>query len=317
MKSQALSFCFALLTALAAGQNLVPNPSFENMEEDCDTKSPAFFGARHWFNANSATPDFYGPVTDLSCWMYYYASEAMVNVGEFISPRTGQKMAGIYAGQGLDQSRDILEVRLSDTLKADWTYCVEFYVRLARRVSYATDCFGVYFSEDSLVNHSSPAVLNNIQHIGNPAGELLLDTVNWVSITGTYVATGGEKFLLLGNLKENSECLFYEWNPGADWTTSYYYVDDVSVIACDSIVGQQEIQQPDIRLYPNPASEFLFIEGEIDNIEIVNLLGISLFHSTQRERLLKIPIGHWPSGMYVARMAQADRVAVKSFFIHH
>lgn len=69
--------------------------------------------------------------------------------------------------------------------------------------------------------------------IRNRRGLILNDTTAWVPISGQYLAQGDEKYLLLGNLgKEKAITEMVPWSePGGSF--SYYFIDDVSVIACD------------------------------------------------------------------------------------
>ncbi len=63
----------------------------------------------------------------------------------------------------------------------------------------------------------------------NTYNNFLRDSVNWGPISRVYTATGGERFLTLGNFHNDATTDTSRMNPGI-YNNSYYFIDDVSVV---------------------------------------------------------------------------------------
>src|SRR3972149_1459638 len=64
---------------------------------------------------------------------------------------------------------------------------------------------------------------------------IITDIKNWTLISGEYIAVGGEKYLTIGNFRNDANTQRDTINPNAPWWNSaYYYIDDVSVYCVDS-----------------------------------------------------------------------------------
>jgi hypothetical protein len=57
---------------------------------------------------------------------------------------------------------------------------------------------------------------------------IIRDTVNWVEIQGTFLASGGEKFITIGNFYADSNTLYDSVTNNFNGY-SYYYFDDISI----------------------------------------------------------------------------------------
>src|SRR5690606_13010817 len=71
--------------------------------------------------------------------------------------------------------------------------------------------------------------------VQNPQGNIIIDTLNWVAITGTYTANGTEKYLMLGNFLSDEDTDTLTVN--LTWSAYNYIteanIDDVSCIPID------------------------------------------------------------------------------------
>jgi hypothetical protein len=65
--------------------------------------------------------------------------------------------------------------------------------------------------------------------IGSPGGKYLSDTLNWMKISGSYVAKGNETYLSLGNFRDWNQTNYIQNNHCMN-CVGYYYIDDVSII---------------------------------------------------------------------------------------
>lgn len=220
-------------------QNLVYNGSFE-IYDSCPTSLGQIYYSNNWFQPYAVN----GNVTEFSSSDYFNSCSSIVNSfqnsqGHQI-PLNGNAYAGVICfGPGLDSYREYIETKLISTLKNNYIYCVEFYVSLADTSSYSMNRVGVYFSADSmLLNHTIPAstppfLLSYKPQVENDSAIILNDKANWVKISGSIVAQGGERYITLGNFYDNASTTMQTETGNASY--AYYYVDDVSVILCDSI----------------------------------------------------------------------------------
>jgi gliding motility-associated-like protein len=199
------SFVFIALVSLlsisAEAQNLVPNPSFETME-DCEFIQP-----------------------DLSClqfWNEYLALDP-VNTPDlgyegavFFPPSTipahdGNQYLNIECSTG---NPEYIQVDLLQPMAAGTTYCVSFYASHSEESPEVAPSLGVYFTNEPVTD--SPHDLDLDAHVQGPVN---FDHTSWTLISGTYIAQGGEDILVLAGFENTGTMPF-----------PYMYVDFLSVV---------------------------------------------------------------------------------------
>ena len=144
-----------------------------------------------------------------------------------------------------NNSRGYFRNRLKANLIAGKTYCVKFYVNISENSSVGIDALGIYFGDnalDTITKINLPLTYINPQ-TSNNVGNIILDTLNWIPITGTFVANGTEKHCLIGNFKSDANTNFStinhnpshisQFSPCLTCTYSNVYIDDVSCIPLD------------------------------------------------------------------------------------
>ena len=121
--------------------------------------------------------------------------------------------------------------------------------------------------------------LNYNPQIENTNASYLNDTSNWMLISGNFIATGGERFMTIGNFRSSintfTQYFNYRISPWA-----YYYIDDISVIYCDPSAINEMATETNINIYPNPITDKLNIT--IDNNELTE---ITLYDLSSRKIL--------------------------------
>ena len=297
--------CFIALNSNA--QNLVINPSFENT-----IPCPIFINlgtwqmqCTNWYSASGGSPDYFSETYDPFC----YALPVPDNNIGYQYARTGVAYVGLsaFTSAPFTNYREYIGGELSDTLKQGHEYCVSFYVSVANKSKYIVDGIGLYLSADSTVDYSIDTNLSFVPQIENPAGNIIYDTLNWVQISGTYIASGGEKYLTIGNFKADSNTAIDSISGPIIF--SYFLIDDVSVIDCT--VGINEVNDnKDIgRLYPNPANTVVYYHdnlGENENgvLTLLDMLGKQLkdYKLTKGNNLISIPVSDLAKGMYMVKI---------------
>ncbi len=230
-------FLFLLFfTSKVNAQNLVINPSFENIAA-CPNTSGQIENALSWTGATTVRGDYFH-----ECDLTNTVGIPANSVG-FQSARTGSAYAGIqvYSTTNIVDYREYLQTELITPLIADSVYQVSMHVSPADNLDDCfTDAIGFYFS-DMLLNENQQTVLNVTPTVQNMAGNFLTDKGNWLLVTGTFTAMGGESHLIIGNFLSDAQT--DEFAPCGNDAAAYYYIEDVSVqlIPELSIIGDDFI----------------------------------------------------------------------------
>lgn len=129
---------------------------------------------------------------------------------------------------GYGKYSEYLQGELTEALIAGQTYVFSIEISLAEKSGRAVSGLGVYFSPEK-VEEKNNKMLNLKPQI--VFDEFIEDKENWVTVTGTFVATGGEKYFVLGAF-ENTFTAKSIVTPKKenDNKRAYYYVNGTSLI---------------------------------------------------------------------------------------
>ena len=322
-----MAFTFTL-----KGQNLVPNYSFEQLIH-CSVS---------WGSFNGYVTDWTGQ--DGGGGLSYFTRQCpgdSVNGGSvpynyyhgFQYAHTGVSYAGIvtfitssitdttfpYGKTSSINQRSYIEAMLTTSLKTGVTYYVSFFVNLQNSCDYACSDIGAYFSDSALsFNGNSVKSYLTPQVTNDPKKKELTDTMNWMKVSGSFIASGGEKYIIIGNFKNDSlSSIKYLGQVSTNTTESWYYVDDVIVSPdsayADSLetVSVQNINNPkeEVIVFPNPSNGLFNIEirnGELginNTVEVYNMLGEKIYDQLIMDSgLLTIDLKGQPEGLYLYRV---------------
>ncbi len=295
--------------------NLVPNPSFESYDS-CPYNDGQITFANSWFQP-------YTPQSS-SDYLNICSPDTILGVPQnaygYQLAKTGDAYASITAGYFIFSSnyREYIEAELIDTLQTNKHYCVSFYASFVNRSKKACDGMGAYLSP-GMVTYSTPpwGVLNLIPQLQNPSGNILDDTANWVLISDTILAQGGEKFITIGNFTNDANINYIQNNYGV-YNYSQYYIDDVSVILCDSTVGINEISNPiDFVVYPNPAKNEITIKNltPFQTVSIKDLTGKNIYSLKSKTTVEHISLLNISDGMYIIEVSNNFERVFQSKFV--
>jgi len=218
-----------------AQYNLVNNPSFEDYSV-CPSIFPKVYPA-NWYPAgkvqqnyiNICGADACGIVPIFCCsggYNYQYPKNGVASVVNFF----------IGGTIGLN-FRHYQQTKLRDSLKANRCYLVNFYINSCAASNYACNNISALLTNAPIYvdTISKPyGVLPATPQIYNYNNPILWDTLNWVKVSGIYIAQGGEKYLTLGNFKNDSQTS-YKTVSTQGFNTATYNIDDISVIPLDSM----------------------------------------------------------------------------------
>lgn len=156
----------------------------------------------------------------------------------FQYPRSGNSFAlsTFYSNVSFSPDyRAYLRNRLKQPLQTGKTYCVKFYLVNTNNSPLAIDKFGAYFATSSLdtITYCNLPLTYLTPQIQNSSG-IITDTLNWIPIVGTFVATGSEKYMVIGDFFSGVNTNTLLINPTYSNTlVNDVYIDDVSVIDID------------------------------------------------------------------------------------
>lgn len=227
---------FVFIGLSGFSQNLVVNPSFENVvmgSLQCGpSASPAQFNAAisNWTSPNGASPDVYHTSHPTFCASSPSTTSPMA-MGQQM-PRTGNAhvnmIALVTASPSFYDYREYVQGELSSALDVGDCYQVSFWVSLGDNCSFGTDNIGVKFSNGGLTGPASTSVNRITTTPDYVHGTPITDDANWVEISFTYTPTvAGLDYITLGNFTDFAGTT--QTAKAGSQPAAYYYLDDVSV----------------------------------------------------------------------------------------
>ena len=238
------------------GQNLVPNPGFEEYF-GCPNGSNQLDRCKSWKRIGGGTPDFFN-----ACAVNPWEPDVPNTWNGYQNSHSGDGMAGFYASQRQygDNVREYLQIRLTQPLDSGVNYYVHFYVSPQDSSYYSVGTIGAYIS-DTITHPTYDAgrlVVN--PQIVYSSSYSITDTMNWTLVSGTFMPHSNNlDYITIGNFFPDSSSRISNLLHQSGGN-SYYFIDDVCVstdlINCLSFVGLNDLDNDiDIQLFPNPFQE--------------------------------------------------------------
>lgn len=162
-------------------------------------------------------------------------------------PKFGNAYSGLYFFAPGDY-REYIQVPLKQMLQKGKTYTVSFYASLAEDSDFAVKDFGVLFSHQMLKvptkkNLSKGRLYqlkknrHHVVEINQP--EFHEDKSDWLVLKTTFEAKGFEKYVVLGNLRDNAMTRKVRTKRKETKKGAYYYIDMISLLPTDMISKSQ------------------------------------------------------------------------------
>ena len=209
-------------------KNLVPNPGFETLNGK-PKKIGQLDKASPWRSPTSGTAEIF--------WSGAKSEDISIPANKlgYQAAKAGDNYAGaIFYDKKNENLREYIQVELEEALDSGEVYCVEFFVNVSDLSKYSLDLIGAHLSTKQITSEKMDTI-GVIPQIVNKAGRFLSDPLKWQIVCGEYKATGGEKFLTIGNFFTDKQFKVDKMKKPKDVIGSlneygYYFIDDVSVI---------------------------------------------------------------------------------------
>lgn len=230
-------FCCKIIFFTAFSQNLINNPSFEQIwvcphSFVVDVIKKPF---PEWLNPNNCTPDVFHICSDLD------ASVPNNFTGHLLAA-DGNAYAGIVLWEQFFKnnktydilSREYLQTKLSAPLKRNKLYCVKFLYANAQRTLFSCNGLGVAITKKPVNAFLGNLILQRPQVLNNPNN--MMENTDWVEFCATYRADGEENYFTIGNFFNNEQTAYkYNDRPNLDSNLiyAYYLIDDVKMYEID------------------------------------------------------------------------------------
>ena len=226
-------------------QNLVPDPSFEDylicplstnqipweVLQCCSIWfPPPYFGTPDYYNICSFNERL--PIDLTLQFLQTYFRQY---------PRTGNGMIALALYNGLDTlnqycNAEFIQVQLKRKLDTGKRYWFSTWVLLHDSVStWGIDKIQAFFSDTLIHFEQFPpyqCLFNFIPQVSNPEFRIITDIANWTKVEGSFIAKGGEEYLMIGNYtpwQETNAIQIKPLYPSTVMIDSYYFFDDVAV----------------------------------------------------------------------------------------
>lgn len=242
-KALLLSLTTLALAEMATAQNnLVPNGSFEDTVNCTSPVLNSLMRATHWSSPNTATPDLYDCDLDRICGEPMDPSDVGgVVIQGFQCAHDGFRLAAGFQWYGpsvppMQDTREYLMVKLIDVMEAGQAYSVSLFYSRAEGYRYAIDHIGVYFGADSIIaDYSVVLDLEPQVELRDPLNPYLTEGTNWVQLADTFIAVGGERWMIIGTFNGSDDVDGIVATPSSPYNYAYYYFDQVEVRPLDPL----------------------------------------------------------------------------------
>ena len=228
-----LSIFFNLIFSTLYSQNLVVNGGAELLKKNKISKTESYRLCEGMSSPTNGTPDFFHP----KAYQIIGRDKPYSLLGSQ-KPYRGDGCFGLAAFAFINNKeypREYMQLELSQPLIKGSVYHLEFYVLLSFTQKISASGFGICFS-DSLVYFSSKDMQGR-KYLDLETNILsdsaFLNTRSWKKVTSSYLASGGEKYIVLGNFLPRNNVNITEV-PGYKETpygseTSYTLIDEILI----------------------------------------------------------------------------------------
>lgn len=212
-----------------------------------------------------------------------YGWKGMGTVDYYRSPLQNDMVAkpGARSGKGYAGLRfqwdykEFMHTKLSEPLKSGVAYQYTMWVRLVN-VKTVTMSLRAISGAFTTAPYKLSDVIDQSNSVGYYEKKGIGPDYQWLEISGTYIAKGGERYLTIGNFSENVRKDFVKMRKFAPFIfhEAYYFVDDISLVEGGGPVRKPQVvedtvqvkHKPDTLIQMNPD----YKTGQVVKMENIN-----------------------------------------------
>ncbi|MEM8928625.1 MAG: OmpA family protein [Bacteroidota bacterium] len=253
---EVITILFLMLPLWVKPQNLVKNPSFEEYLECPNALGTFGTQVKNWSTPTQGSTDYFN-----TCSKVMSAPE---NFNGVQHPKSGKAYTGLYFYAPGDY-REYIQAELTRILQNGQKYKLEFYVSLAEGSDFAVKDFGVALSYKELGVDTKKELSKGrlFRTKGNRFQVLEINHSNfhedksvWLKISTSFMAKGFEKYLVLGNLRNNGSTRKVRTKRRETKKGAYYYIDMVSLTLLGDEPPSKEIEIDTLYVFQNIHFDF-------------------------------------------------------------
>lgn len=316
--------CLLLVAALRceAQGNLVPNGSFEEMD-DCAEANTWYYpdtGPLGWYSY-AGSGDYY-----LSCLPLGAFNSSPLSAFAFQLPQEGAAYVGVATYSDVGQSREYFAIELQEPLEVGVAYYASCYASASwngwnQQFWLASSHVGMRFTvaaEQWEFGDPLPPFANAAQ-VFHPG--ILTDTVNWVLVSGSFVADSAYRYVVIGNHFDNAHTDTLHFADYDQSARAHTLIDNVCVsldpLGCPLANEVAERVTNAVVLFPNPVEDQLRISGVAvgQPITIHDVCGRQLWQDRGTGGDLRWRVQDQAPGLYVLRVKQAGGYRAFKFVV--
>lgn len=302
-----------------AQQNLVLNPGFEDTlhltpHQDYGAIYPL---CKYWINPNGVTSDYFSIYADELEWQttnvaFYRVGE---NVISNLPPHSGNGMVGSVLYENDSQTRDFCRGELSNALLSGNEYCIGLWVRRGENSGYTNCEMTIGFRSDSTVFSDNPGIIPLEHQVRIDISDV--DSSAWKYKSVSYLATGGEKFLYIGNneIELDTACIQVYDEFSELWNSSYVLIDDVEVKDSGACIVSTEQEGPYMEILDVNTMIFS-LEYAQCNFVMYDCLGRIKFRGNQMELRVALEREGIPDNLFFIVASDGMKFTCLKYFKH-
>ncbi len=275
---------FLLIIGATTGnaQNLVFNGDFEIMDT-CPTavSTPGDMQIERctgWYSPTTATSDYFN-----ACNSGFVSIPS--NVLGYQPAFSGNGYLGLIpvhrAGNDYGFWFEYAQTKLVKQLLPNHKYEFSFHINVSNFSNdYSLRSFGAYFSNNPISRNDFKPFDNVIPQVSYSDNSFITDTVNWINISGEFIANGGEEYLTLGMFPDTSNfdtlCNYITFPCDFIDFSTYYYIDYIELIEMEKPITIPNIITPN----GDGLNDIFQLNFPVIKTEIYNRWGQQLFTSS-------------------------------------
>ncbi len=243
--------------------NLIKNPGFEEYR-NCPSRLGSFDrDVRYWSSPTEGSTDYFSGCSRIMTVPSNYNGHQ--------EPRSGKAYAGMYLWAPKDY-REYIQVGLRKRMLKDSVYQLKLSISLAERSRDAVGNLGFLFTDRPLKfpikTVITPEMLDSIAGLRKSLSEVEVaplhkGSTDWEEVEFHYRAQGFERYLVVGNFRNDSLSVLYN-HPRGGKPGAYYYLDGLTLFGVESGRPQPSYQLDTTYVFKDILFEF--DRYEIDSI---------------------------------------------------